>query len=353
MVQREKLTVLIIGSGLSAASDFHLPTMRGFFGPDLESHHQLWEFLNWLYPHQSPEDYNLEEVMSFLNLSNNRLPLWGSSLRAVATANSSTLYDELLEYVKTRLAIEPRSVCGTHRRLFQTLAEQDTIISFNYDLVADNALLDIEPREHNRPLQDSRMGKLSGLLGRLDIWSDPPPSLMPREQNWGFYLKLHGSLDWLHCETPGCTNNVNLFALGVAELSEGQHEGMPCRYCGAALKTFIVPPIATKRMEDRSRMAFLWNLALRELISAHRIDVIGLSFAPSDFELRWLVRQAVALRPNQHYELHVVNQSKEHRTRINTSFPGPGKTLFEYPTINDYLAKHPINDLYQERKKGS
>lgn len=194
-------------------------------------------------------------------------------------------------------------------------------------------------------MQDCRMGKLSGLLGYLNIWNIPPPSLMPREQSWGFYLKLHGSLDWIQCPTELCPNNNMIFALGVTILSEGQAEGMPCRYCGAALKTFIVPPIATKRLQDKGRMAFLWNLALKALTAADKIAIIGISFAPSDFELRWLVRQAIALRKNQNYELHIVNRDGHHRASIAKVFPGTRKIVFEHDSAESYISMIPISSL--------
>ena len=84
-------------------------------------------------------------------------------------------------------------------------------------------------------------------------------------------------------------------------------------------------------------MAFLWNLALRQLISADKIVVIGVSFAPSDFELRWLVRQAIALRSSPGYELHVVNPSKDHRDEVISAFPGTEKSINEYGSVSDYI----------------
>lgn len=265
-----KGTTLIIGAGLSAASDFHLPTMRGFFTEDISSKTGVNDFLKWFYPNQNTEEYNLEDVLSFLNLSCARIPIWQNNLQS---RDNKKLYENILKYTKNRLEVPDNSICSLHKSLFQTLEEQDTIISFNYDLIADKALLSIEPKENDRPGQDTRMGKISGLLGRLNIWSDPPPSLLPREQKWGFYLKLHGSLDWLYCETPGCENNINIFACGVCELSEGQDEGMPCRYCGASLKTFIVPPVATKRLEDRgSGVSLEYCIKTVEQCETHSCD---------------------------------------------------------------------------------
>jgi hypothetical protein len=71
--------------------------------------------------------------------------------------------------------------------------------------------------------------------------------------------------------------------------------------------------------------------------------VIGISFAPSDFELRWLVRQAIELRSNKYYELHVVNPSKDDRQNIIKLFPGAERSVYEYETVKDYVEKHQID----------
>jgi hypothetical protein len=42
-------------------------------------------------------------------------------------------------------------------------------------------------------------------------------------------------------------------------------------------------------------MSFLWSLAFREIMKATEIHVVGVSFAPGDFELRWLLREALTL----------------------------------------------------------
>jgi hypothetical protein len=167
-----------------------------------------------------------------------------------------------------------------------------------------------------------------------------PPTLMPDEREKGFYLKLHGSLDWLYCPHSGCFNNMNVFPLTTApeHLVGGQAEGEPCRFCGASLQILLIPPVATKRLEDRGRLAFLWNLAFREIRSASRFVVIGLSLAPTDFELRWLIRQAIEGRDGTPLEVHIVNPEEKDRLNIVGALPGRGHIVYEYESIRDYLA---------------
>lgn len=225
------------------------------------------------------------------------------------------------------------------------LNPKDTILTLNYDLIADRALFNLEKDDKNGKVpQDSRMGKLQPLLSELRISADSPPSLIPREQETGFYIKLHGSLDWLYCPTAGCRNNTNLFAIEISGFPE-QKAGNPCRFCGAAVKSFIIPPVATKRLEDRGRMAFLWNLALRELTQADCITLIGFSLAPSDFELRWLLRQSVELREGRPLTINIVNKNGAHRKQSRNVFPGNNVSIEEYECIDDFLDEKPCKDV--------
>lgn len=337
MTGLEGKRVLILGGGASRASEFHLPTMKGFFGDDLSEHPGLEEFLKWFYGDLSRDQYNLEEVLAYLDLSRTRLPLWSTEQRPKYDTRDVG-YTEVIEYVRKKLRTPENKICSLHRSLFSQLNNYDTILTFNYDLIADLVLLDVEPKMKGGQLDsDSRMGKLQPLLGKPDLfWGGSPPALLSRELERGFYLKLHGSLDWIHCPRSGCPNNINVWALSVAEIREGQSEKVPCRACGSILQIFLIPPIATKRIDDTGRIAFLWNLALREIREADQIAIIGLSFAPSDFELRWLIRQALELRsPTKRLQVSIVNPNKTDRDSARHCFP---KAVFEeFQEIREYI----------------
>jgi hypothetical protein len=74
-LQKSRKRVMILGAGASAASDFHLPVMSGFFGPNKEAYSELFRFLDWFYPDIPAGCYNLEKVLAFLELSKTRLPI--------------------------------------------------------------------------------------------------------------------------------------------------------------------------------------------------------------------------------------------------------------------------------------
>jgi hypothetical protein len=207
-------TVLLLGSGASRASRFALPTMAGFFTGDQSLPSNLDDFLSWFYPGRPRDSYNLEEVLAYLDIARARLPLWGLRDPITQQFDKEELYTSLLEYVKTRLAIPSDGLCPLHQQLVSSLQERDTIITLNYDLVVDRVL---RKREHiaDGPGHPGfgRLGKLPGLVGYTMLGMYLGPTLHRQEMEKGFYLKLHGSLDWLYCMTPGCQNNTSIILL--------------------------------------------------------------------------------------------------------------------------------------------
>lgn len=334
-----QMQVLILGSGASKASHFKLPTMAGFFTPEPSRFKPLFNFLEWFYPGRDKAEYNLEEVLAFVDLSRIRLPVWGDVARA-SNHKYESVYSQIIDYVKFRLEIPSDKSCPDHERLFSRLNQSDSILTVNYDLICDQALKKVEPQENGRPNQNSRVGKLSGLLHEQNLWGGvQPPALMPRERQSGHFLKLHGSLDWIQCPVPGCRANVNIFCRGLSKLSEGQIEGEPCRFCGSMLRTMIIPPVASKRLEDRGRLAFLWNLALREIRKATELVVIGMSLAPTDFEVRWLIREGLDVRRRAKItkKVIVVNPNSEAVDQVFRCIPSGDIQKEHFSSLSEYV----------------
>lgn len=98
-----------------------------------------------------------------------------------------------------------------------------------------------------------------------------------------------------------------------------------------------MPPLLAKSIDTTRRLTLLWNLALRELAKATRIVIIGLSFTPSDTELRWLIRQSNALR-KESVELDIVNPEPEHQEAARALFGAVARAR-TYASLDDFLAK--------------
>jgi hypothetical protein len=327
-------TIILLGAGASKASDFALPTMKGFFDPKAIPTN-LEKFLSWCFQGVPLHESDLEEVFSFLDMSVNRLPTWVGHPMVVDMIGQSYPLGELLCYVRERLQIPKDSGCRKHTTLFSSLGPKDTVLTLNYDLVADHSLAEIEKGPDGRFKRFSRMDKLVALVGKPEFMAGEPPALLPEEQDTGFYLKLHGSLDWLYCPNQECANGTRFFVLSGERLTNGQEVGKPCRRCGFALRAFIVPPISSKHRVLGGRLGFVWNQAMRELQAATKVIVIGVSLARSDFELRWLIRLGnIARKPS---ELIVVNPCSEDRKAAKHLF-GPIWEMHCYDALDAYFA---------------
>jgi hypothetical protein len=306
--------VILLGAGASKASEFTLPTMQGFFtGDRLERYPPLKKFLCGYYSEPDPTKYNLEDVLAYLDLSRNRLPLWD---RRYKPAYHDSVYFSVLDYVQETLRIPEDKTCERHKNLFARLDRRDTVISLNYDLVADQSMAAVDG-DQGMSKPEQRLTKSLMLLDDLPTWAGTRVTLTPAEREWGFYLKLHGSLDWLRCSNPQCPNRNIIRPLRFLGSGHGQEAGEPCRACGSTVEVFIIPPVATKRIEDRGRLAFIWNLALRELRDASHWIIFGLSFAPTDFNLKWLVKQALEMSDQENNRvLSIVNPSDNDQSAI-------------------------------------
>lgn len=326
-------TSIMLGAGASKGSEFELPTMASFFtAGELNSRPALRDALNALCPDVDPADYNLEDILSFLDLSRNRHAAWGFA-EYDARVEAERMYREVIAYVRQRLHIPPKTVCGVHRKLFEKIDPRDTVITLNYDLIADYALEGLHSNVGQG--QRDRVDKQRTMLGNFGVWDEFPASLLPDERDGGLLIKLHGSLGWKSCVNAECQNSCFIYMPKKNSESTSTGDG-PCRFCGGEFVDQIIPPVATKRAGDRGRIAFLWHLALRRLIESDRVAFIGVSFAPSDFELRWLVRQAFYRRPEIVRRVDLVDPRSEIRDRIFAILPAGKWDRADYDTISNY-----------------
>lgn len=201
----------------------------------------------------------------------------------------------------TDAAIRERSGCTHHRTLVSHLRPRDTIISFNYDCVVDEAL-----RAAGSGKWAAKYGYAFSLPSRVqDLghrhWSPEVPATKAIETV--YLLKLHGSLNWQLPSEPG----------GEIVLKQRLH-----RQRGTPQFT-IIPPGGSK--EERGGPIFddLWRKAERALRNARSIAVLGFSFTPGDLHVQAVVRLAMA-RSSSLRRLIIANPSKDDREQIRAVF---------------------------------
>ena len=298
-------TVFFFGAGASFASDFELPVMKDFFREkDFKtgSYKNLERFIKEKFKHEDFTSLNLEEVVTFIELS---LDTFGS----FGKYPDSYIYEarrEFGEYVNMRLKISNLKGCKNHEKIIgQDIAgvnSMNSIISLNYDLVIDNTLYVNSPRLSKRKNDlDHRclLNRMYNLLAKTKLFHGERASLYPKDEEFGFYLKLHGSVDWIYCPNINCDNHQIFFPNWLGSNEVHNKPGDLCSLCGSPLVNVIVPPTMHKTFEKFPKLGLLWSLAYRELYKANKIVFFGVSFAPSDYYLRWLVSKAINEREDK------------------------------------------------------
>lgn len=259
-------------------SDAHANRYLNVLGLTFEGVNDLivraWGMKNNL-RHFDPDEWrqlNIEEVFTFLDIGERMYARGTQYQRAFKTCR-----DELQEFVTSFLAIKSDgSHCEHLMDIIDRLQPTDSIISFNWDTIADFTLQRV-----NGP----------AYAGYLDLMMAEPLRVSDFLHR-GVLLKLHGSLNWRVCLNPQCRLR-NKLRLGAQDGRLVRFVEMcKCPACGNDRgRPFIVPPSSQKLIRRGTILHKLWLLAREQLQYCKRIVFIGYSFPTSDFYSEWLFRQ--------------------------------------------------------------
>jgi NAD-dependent SIR2 family protein deacetylase len=168
----------------------------------------------------------------------------------------------------------------------------NTFITFNYDLLLDDALrrVGIEPDyclpEENTVVEDHVA----------------QPKRRP-------LLKLHGSTNWGIC--GNCRNRVVVLTRKVTA-SPGQFRASQCPNClESEFQPMLIPP-SWDKSEYRDLMKPIWSKAVEELKLASRICIVGYSMPEADSFFKYLI--ALALAENHNLYKFIVVDKNPHIT---------------------------------------
>lgn len=231
---------------------------------------------------------------------------------------------------------------GEYERFAGHLGPSDTVITFNWDLLLDDALgrtdalsssgdeaRSVKPSGRwGFPAMFEGGGQYTAFVQRLSGWGEwnrrallpPAPEPSDGDREVGYYLKAHGSADWYYCTVPTCRAYGRVFPLLVA--ATRPRDELACGACGEPSALLIVPPTLNKRLRDLPMLRRLWTLAAREVEAADEVLVWGYSLPPTDFFSEWLLRQGRRHRPRGLVLINpAVCQGKTNR-RVNGSYVG-------------------------------
>jgi NAD-dependent SIR2 family protein deacetylase len=110
-------------------------------------------------------------------------------------------------------------------------------------------------------------------------------------------FKLHGSLNWLRCETCGHVTINTTERIVSLDAWQVQNQYNSCE-CGGLLKSLLVTPSIVRNIRDPSLLA-IWNAALEDLRLADQWIFIGYSLPSEDVAIRSLLLRAFHTRKNR------------------------------------------------------
>jgi len=199
--------------------------------------------------------------------------------------------------------------CAHHEKLFDSLSRNDSILTFNYDLVAERALR--TKIDHDEDSFDP------GIYGFPSSGYIGPP-----------LLKLHGSSNWILEKTK----------FEVRTKSWSQLDDSPnyrAALGGKGTKFAVFLPFWEKRIETRPWLS-VWRAATRALKRATRLISWGYSLPTTDIRTAQLFELSIGQRA---IDLCVIDPSPETAARWRALFPTA--RYWRYRSIEEYFAAPP------------
>ncbi len=260
--------------------NFHLPSDANARGPE----------------HFPPLPLLISLIDTAIDRKDNWGPQWPADrVEEVRDALQYVMF-ALLEHDLRNIAANPTG--DLFRELFHGSNAPPTVISLNYDIIADNSLI-----------------SLGGDFPDYgcDIATDMYRQRVSADSR---LYKLHGSLNWLHC--PACHRlDVGMSESGRymtktldALYSEEQQAGLdlhsrytchgsPCLTCGTYVRPVMITPTHMKDYRN-PHVSRVWFLADQALRSADRAIIVGYSLPDDDVDVIYLLKRGLAhLPPDQ------------------------------------------------------
>jgi hypothetical protein len=235
---------------------------------------------------------------------------WSGGLESLNVSRSPTAKPTRKQLAKaSQILLDARGDrLDPYHLLVALLLPGDTIITLNYDLFLDRALLE---RLGDPVTPAFAVGYGSTFIG-VRTCNEHPYETWNGFRGWHtsastgdddavVVLKLHGGIDWLQCPschrvsctpvTPGSCRAIRQMLIEDKRLSDCQ----PCcsRYDPRALEPCLVAPEPRKQIATPS-LSDIWDFAQRRLENASELIFIGCALGSADNHVRKLIGQACA-----------------------------------------------------------
>jgi NAD-dependent SIR2 family protein deacetylase len=226
---------------------------------------------------------NVEEVYSFIEICLQVYPAKFLFEREVFEQGRRDLLRyivNVIRYVPWRLD-RPK----LHSTIVRNLKPEDSIITFNWDLLFDQVLNRTKKGRVLLERQADLLNPFRAITTNQDRYED----VASADLHKGRFLKLHGSINLAICEKPDCALAAVPYRFG---LEDEMLEGWPCRACGSPLEVMIIPPYVHKSYLSSRFSRVQASIAVNKISMAEEITIIGYSMPVFDFHARTLMRLA-------------------------------------------------------------
>lgn len=281
--------VFIVGAGFSKAIDAQMPT--------------LFDLERTLARHVADEDRYTRllppQVVRTLHDSRSpggNLEAWLSSLaepqpflqESQASLNYA-LFRELTAYLVDQVeqlqhGSYQRAPSWFHRMMRLWHRRRPTVITFNYDTLIEQALLQLDIPGSAGAIHEAITDYLPPLAVGSRWGSPSEPSTFS-------LLKLHGSLDWYWLPADASGDSIRRAPMN-------QEPSSTTRAMLAGKDRFVIPPLSAKSsLYSLGIVKELWRRAADALAQASRIIFIGYSLPLTDLSVTALLVHAVGAQP--------------------------------------------------------
>ncbi|MBL8021662.1 MAG: hypothetical protein JNM27_18465 [Leptospirales bacterium] len=246
---------------------------------------------------------------------------------------------EIVQFVISELQRKILTTTTTDYQSFsRALEDSDTVVTFNWDTLLD-ACLEAENKNQFRLFHDKLSAYGEQIMRMSGIRFAGPYHVLPVHGGPGYYLKLHGSVNWYYCTNSQCRIHNRVFPLPLTDYVQY------CGECNEQMSILLIPPVLNKEYRRYPLIRRLWTLAADAMSHASSLVVWGYSLPPTDFQSNWLFTKARSkhLRTITLINPAIVNQS---HTKLNAGFVRrfydifrdilPKTSLTLYATYDDY-----------------
>ena len=311
-----KQDIIILGAGASRTDGAPLQSelMSDFFNAFItpqyvenarSDHQKLKNFFSSVfgvfdpkYNFKSAQFPTFEEALGIIDIAINRQETLKGFRNKTHDRELFELREKFIFMIAKTIKNKLQSGHENHATLLKRLMRERSLknthfISLNYDLLIDNAIIDLYPKYHLDYGID--FTNFNEEIADDDSWKQP-------ESNKAInLLKIHGSLNWEYCSTCVAIT-LTPKEKRVAQMAETSYQ---CGTCGGNKVPIVIPPTFFKIMSNYY-ISQIWHQCELMLRQADRLFFCGYSFPDADIHFKYMLKRT-ELHKGDTPEVYIVN----------------------------------------------